>query len=137
MQSVLFSFIVKIFVCLLGTGLVALAGFIYKKYHGYLNYTWGVKLAQGAIAAIKAYFAANPDAAKTAQAVFAMFKDELTQVLPLSDAEIMYLFEDVETALAELLGIDATAFASLKSTVLLQYKGKKIKLFGGTKHLFA
>lgn len=137
MQSALFAFAVQILVCLFGAGLVALAGLIYRKYHGYLNYLWGVKLALGAIDAIKAYFAAHPDAAKAAEAVFALFRERLTEVLPLSDAEVFYLFEQVEAALAELLGVDVSVFAGLKATVLLRYKGRRVRMFGGTKRLFA
>lgn len=130
MENLILSIVVKIIVGLVGIGIVAAAGVIYKKYHGYLRYTWGVKLAQAAITAIKAYFDENPDITMTGEAIIALFKQKIIEVLPLTDAEIAYLFSQIEIALATLLGVDVSVFAVAKKNLIAPYKDKKVRLFG-------
>ena len=122
-------------VILAGVGLPAFAAFIYQKFKGNARYAQAVKLAEAAIQAIRAYFLEHPDAMKSAQAIFELFRERIEAVMPLTDAELTYLFKQFEAALAALLGVDVAIFAVIQAAPA--GGGKAARGEGNQKRLFA
>jgi hypothetical protein len=122
-------------VILIGVSLPVFAVLVYKKFHGSAKYSQACKLAEAAIQFIVGYFKAHPEAAKDAEIIYNMFKARIIAVLPLTDAEIDYLFAQLEIALADLIGVDPSIFNTLSKATLI--KKKAPKLFRRHKRLFS
>lgn len=140
MNAQLTTAIMNIIVTLAAIALPAIAAYAYNKFKGNAKFAFAVKLIGQAITALKAYAVQHPEIIKDGQAIYNFVKARLLAVLPLTDEEFDYLFESIETAIAELLGVDISIFTAVKlktvSTGAQPYTRKGILRFR-KHHLFA
>lgn len=122
--------IVQIVVIVCGVSLPVLGTLAYLYYHGNTKFQKASQLAAQAIEYIASYFDTNPDAAKTRDLIFNLFKARLEAVLPLSDDEVMYLFDAFKQAIANALNVPVSIFDAPAGNKL------SVPVFYGRKRLF-
>lgn len=65
------------------------------------------------------YFTVNPTAKKDIEDILVMFKERLLAVLPLTDAEITYLWEQISSEIIEALKIEMTDTKKVSLNIML------------------
>ena len=86
-----------------------------------------LKLANLAKTFIIGYFEINPTAKKDIENVLAMFKERLLAVLPLTDAEVTYLWEQISADVISALKINMTDTKKVSLNIMLNKDTKEPK----------
>ena len=86
---------------------------------GVSKMTKAIQMAKLAKDFIIGYFTINPTAKKDIEDILVMFKERLLVVLPLTDAEVAYLWEQISSEIIEALKINMTETKKVSLNIML------------------
>jgi hypothetical protein len=108
--------IIKLILAILGLVIMALVPKLIKwiiAKIGASKFAQALIVANQVVKVLTAYFKANPQIQNTATIIYNEFKSEITSILPLSDAEVNFIFNSILADIIAALGVNVTDFSQL------------------------
>jgi hypothetical protein len=121
--------IIKIIVAILGIIIMALVPKLIKwiiAKIGASKFAQALIVANQVVKVLTAYFKANPQIAVTATIIYNEFKAEITSILPLSDAEVDFIFTSILADIIAAFGLNIADFSQISQ---IAYNPAKSYLF--------